>query len=119
MEKHADGLPKLLYERLALGLLFSEREMVIKFERVEHGNGWMTFNVCSVDHPDYPEGDHAVRMKVFKRSNIKQVGDDLHFSELTNMSMGGYIPASLFNMMIGSLAKKGMDELMKKLEKYK
>ena len=33
------------------------------------------------------------------------------------MSMGGYMPASLFNMMIGAMAQKGLDEFMKKIEK--
>ena len=119
LEKHDDGRPKVIYSRRDLGMLFSERESLMKLDRVTHDDGSHTNYMYSVDHPDYPEGDHAIRTKMFQRQTIKQIGNDIQFTSIANFSMGGYVPASLMNMMIGTMFSKGMDRMMEKVEKYK
>ena len=111
LERHPDGLPKILYERIGLGMLFSERELVLHFKR-EMVDGGIVFHVQSIDHPDYPETDEKVRMKIFKRSKIISEGANTRYHELVNTSMGGYVPASLLNMLIGSMYQKGLDKLI-------
>ena len=116
LEKHPSGLPKLIYERIAMGMMFSERELVIKFEEVTSTDGSMTFTVSSIDHPDYPEDGKRVRMKIFKRSRIRPDGPNMKLEEVLNMNMGGYVPSSILNMMIGSLYGAGLDKMVPKIK---
>lgn len=109
LERWPDGLPKVLYERIGLGMLFAERELVLSFRR-EIIDGGQIYHVMSIDHPDYPETNEKVRMKIFKRSKLLTQGNNLKIEELVNMSMGGYVPAGLLNMMIGSMYQKGLDQ---------
>jgi hypothetical protein len=45
IEKWPDGLPKILYERIYLGMMFSERELCLYFKRDKNPDGSMTFHV--------------------------------------------------------------------------
>ena len=56
-------------------------------------------------------------MKLFKYSVISQVGDELLFEDIANFNMGGYVPSSLMNMMLGSLMAKGITRFKDRLDK--
>ena len=59
--------------------------------------------MCSIDDERYPITDKFVRMVLFKYSVVSQLGDELLFEDIANFSMGGYIPTSLMNMVLGSM----------------
>jgi hypothetical protein len=58
-------------------------------------------------------------MKIFKRSKICQEGSNVRLQEIVNMNMGGYVPSSILNMMIGTLYSKGIDQMMTKMKEFK
>ena len=48
-------------------------------------------------------------MHVFKASLVRNEGGNLRLVEFQNMDVGGYIPASLMNMVMGSLLSRGLE----------
>ena len=67
------------------------------------------YTTRSIEHPECPANDDAVRVHVFKASLVRNEGGNLRLVEYQNMDIGGYIPASVMNMGMGSMLSRGLD----------
>lgn len=67
------------------------------------------YTTRSIEHPECPVSDDAVRVQVFKASLVKNEAGNLRLVEFQNMDVGGYIPASLMNMVMGSMLSRGLE----------
>ena len=117
IDRHPDGLIKTGYSRSGLGMFMSDRDNLFSFKMREMPDGSKVYNTSSIEDPRYPEVDGVVRMMIFKHSVVVQKGDDLEFTDLANFNIGGYVPASLLNMVMGSMMKKGIATFSSKLRK--
>ena len=117
IDRHPDGLIKTGYSRASLGMFMSDRDNLFSLTAREMPDGSKVYNTSSIEDPRYPEVDGVVRMMIFKHSVVTQVGDDLQFIDLANFNIGGYVPASLLNMVMGSMMKAGIAKFAEKLKK--
>lgn len=56
----------------------------------------------SAEHPDKPPVEGCIRLFFFARLGMKQVGNDLIYTEYALMNLGGYMPARLLNMTLAT-----------------
>ena len=69
----------------------------------------------SVEHPEFPRTNQAIRMDMFKAAIYYEQGDDLFFKEYQHFDMGGYFPHALLNMVMTKFMSKGIRDFYKKL----
>lgn len=86
--------------------MMTMRENLFSMEKISLDDGRTLFLIRSVERPDFPITKKAIRMKFYKASCYKQVGEDLHVKEFSNFSLGGYFPAKLLNMILASTISK-------------
>ena len=78
----------------------------------------MTFVQKTVEHPDYPLKKGTVRMRSYKGIKMWQEDNALRFVDINNFDMGGYFPMKMLSYLYASMARKGLDQMMKDLKKY-
>ena len=115
-ERHPNNLLKKAYVSSKMPMFMSNRDHCFEFKVIEEAERKIYVTV-SIDDDKYPVTDDFVRMKIFKYSTIREDGEDLLFEDIANFNMGGYVPSSLMNMMLGSLMAKGMSKFKDKLDK--
>ena len=120
LERYPDGLAKIIYERFAVGAMFAERDLVMNFERTANDDS-LLYEFFSIEHADYPLSKDIVRIKMARRSQFTQDGDDVRLKELVNYDMGGNLPPVLMNLpyVIKAMYVAKMDGLVKGIAKTK
>ena len=69
------------------------------------GNGGMSINLKTVDHPDDPKYKDVIRMMHFVQGDCIHDKDDpsiLHYRETSYVDAKGYVPTSLLNLVVAS-----------------
>lgn len=111
------GIPTMFYSTNKLTMM-SLREILVQNNQFKTDDG-CTLNIMqSVEHPDFPITDKAIRMYIFKASLARNVDGGVHLTEYTTMNMGGWFPMRLFNMMFGQMIKAGMPKIIEKAKKF-
>ena len=105
LEKSDDGMSATVYWRFAMPMM-SDRDNVAKIHQVKQEDG-SYFGYCiTVDHEKKPSVKNVVRMyqKIyFKATDVDGV---MHYTEISNFDLKGYMPAKLMNMVIASETEK-------------
>ena len=109
--KTDDGYPAEIYAVMKMPMFISNRDIHIKFSKTDLGNGRFLFSSTSINKPDWPSPKGTLRMSIAAYSFVENVGNDLHLVEFANADMKGYIPASLLNMVIGSVTAKEYNDM--------
>lgn len=60
----------------------------------------------SAEHPDMPPVEGCIRLFYFARIGMKQIGNDLIYTEYSIMNLGGYMPPRLLNMTLSTENRK-------------
>ena len=115
IERDEDGFPKIMYS-LAKIPLMTDRENLCRLSKRDLGDGKTLFITQSIDLPQYPRTKASIRMDLFKASIFFQVGPDLELIEYHTFNMGGYVPAKLLNMTLGSMMQQGLSQFHKILK---
>mmetsp|Transcript_14987 Transcript_14987/g.23203 ORF Transcript_14987/g.23203 Transcript_14987/m.23203 type:complete len:142 (+) Transcript_14987:575-1000(+) len=101
VERWPDGLPKLMYSRVAIPLM-TDRESLIQLTIDKVSDTVYNFVVESVEREDFPEQKGVIRMETFKASRVEQVGPNLKIMEFLTFDIKGSVPTMLINMMMAS-----------------
>jgi hypothetical protein len=97
--------------------LLSERDMLLKIQRIYMPDDKCLVISNSVEREDYPEFKGIIRMDMFKMSLCWQDGPDTTMIEFSSFDMKGSIPASLINMIMAASITKGMKNILDKIKK--
>ena len=112
LEKSDDGNTATIYWRFAMPMM-SDRDNVAKIHQFKQEDG-SYFGYCiTVDHDKKPAVKNVVRMYQRIYFTAKDVDGDLHYTEISNFDMKGYMPARLMNMLISSETEKEFDTMYK------
>ena len=98
--------------------MMSLRETLIEMKAFPQPDGSRLLVMQSVEHPDFPITNKAIRIYIFKANLARNVDGGCFITEYASMNMGGWFPMRLMNMMIGTNMKKGMEEMIKRIGKY-
>ena len=96
--------------------LMTNRDLVLEGSLKKESDGSMMFISQSIPHSKYPETKDPIRMDMLKLSHFKQEGDKVVGIEFSNMDMKGYFPTKMLNMVMGSMAGKGISEFAKRVK---
>ena len=86
----------------------TDREGLTRLTSRDMEDGAKLYITNSIDRPEYPRGNHAIRTSVFKGTLTREKDGDLYIEEFSQFNMGGYFPASLLNMVMSSIISKGV-----------
>jgi len=92
--------------------------MLIRSEKIPQADGSILYVASSAEHPDYPITDKYIRMDMFKTSMMTPTDNGLSIVEFSTSNMGGWFPMRLLNMLIGSMMKKGITDMVTNVKKY-
>ena len=113
IEKNAEGQPTLVYLRLGLGMLMTDRDLVCSATHKKATDGKHMIVLHTTDHPDYPETDDTIRIQSYYAATLEPTADGkgVKLFELQVSDAMGYIPPSLLNMVMGSSNKQRLEGL--------
>lgn len=114
LERTADGFPSLFFSVNKMTMM-SARESLLRFEKIPQPDGRVLYITSSVEHPDYPVTDKAIRIYVFKASMCQEVQDGLIYTEFATFNLGGWFPQRLLNMMMSTMATAGIEKMLEAL----
>lgn len=100
VEKHEDGMPRIFYQKVKMTGM-SERESLLRLEKLPQPDGRVLFITSSVEHPDYPITNQVIRMETYKATMAEDTHRGLKSTEFSNFNIKGWFPLRLLNMMIG------------------
>ena len=93
----------------------TNRDVVLSMEMKNEEDGSILMLSQSITHDKYPEKKNLIRMEFLKISHFKQDGENIVGKEFTNLDFKGYFPVKMLNMIMGSLAGKGIEEFGKRV----
>lgn len=115
LEKSDDGNTATIYWRFAMPMM-SDRDNVAKIHQFKQEDG-SYFGYCiTVDHDKKPAVKNVVRMYQRIYFTAKDVDGDMHYTEISNFDMKGYMPARLMNMLISSETEKEFATMYKAMQ---
>ena len=65
LERHEDGLMKLAYSRSKMGFGMPDRDNIFSFSKEVTDDGAFLYKMMTIEHPDYPEAEDVVRMRLY------------------------------------------------------
>ena len=105
------------WSTMSFGMLMSSRFGCYQCDRMRQPDGSMVITTRTVQHPEAPAHlKNHVSINCLKYSKYWKEGTDLHIVEHSMTDLGGYIPSSLMNMVMGSLMAKGYPMIVNQLK---
>ena len=106
----------VVYTRSKMPMFLSDRELIFQIDKYPQQDGTLLYTTRSIEHPECPATGDAVRIQVFKASLVSNEGSNLRLIEYQHMDVGGYVPASLMNMVMGSMLSRGLERFKMEMQ---